>query len=160
MPMVGSYVGGDITAGILASGMHRAEELSLLLDIGTNGEVVLGNRDFLVACSASAGPAFEGGSVTCGMRATSGAIDSVRILPHGPDRLGHHHRRRPARGPLRHRPDRRPGRDVPGGHCWTAAAVSRSIGPRDRFRTCRRGRPAGVRAGRRQGVRAAAATWS
>ena len=84
LPMAGSYVGGDITAGILASGMHRAEELSLLLDIGTNGEVVLGNRDFLVACSASAGPAFEGGSVTCGMRATCGAIDSVRILRHGP----------------------------------------------------------------------------
>jgi uncharacterized 2Fe-2S/4Fe-4S cluster protein (DUF4445 family) len=83
MPMVGSYVGGDITAGILASGMHRAEELSLLLDIGTNGEVVVGNRDFMVACSASAGPAFEGGSVACGMRATFGAIDSVRILPQG-----------------------------------------------------------------------------
>ena len=83
MPMVGSYVGGDITAGILASGMHHSEELALLLDIGTNGEVVLGNKDFMVACSASAGPAFEGGSVACGMRATRGAIDSVRILPHG-----------------------------------------------------------------------------
>ena len=80
MPMVGSYVGGDITAGILATGLHRSEQLSLLLDIGTNGEVVLGNRDFLVACSASAGPAFEGGTVSCGMRATSGAIDSVRIF--------------------------------------------------------------------------------
>jgi uncharacterized 2Fe-2S/4Fe-4S cluster protein (DUF4445 family) len=83
MPMVGSFVGGDITAGILASGMHKADELSLLLDIGTNGEVVVGNKDFLVACSASAGPAFEGGSVTCGMRATFGAIDGVRILRHG-----------------------------------------------------------------------------
>ncbi len=80
LPMVGSYVGGDITAGILAAGMHECDELSLLLDIGTNGEIVLGNRDFLIACSASAGPAFEGGSVTCGMRATSGAIDSVRIF--------------------------------------------------------------------------------
>jgi len=79
LPMAGSYVGGDITAGILASGMHQSEEIALLLDIGTNGEVVLGNRDFLVACSASAGPAFEGGSISCGMRATSGAIDSVRI---------------------------------------------------------------------------------
>jgi uncharacterized 2Fe-2S/4Fe-4S cluster protein (DUF4445 family) len=78
--MVGSFVGGDITAGVLASGLHRSDELSLLLDIGTNGEVVLGNKEFLVACSASAGPAFEGGSVTCGMRATSGAIDSVRIF--------------------------------------------------------------------------------
>ena len=84
MPMVGSFVGGDVTAGILVSGLHRSEEISLLLDIGTNGEVVLGNKDFLVACSASAGPAFEGGSVTCGMRATSGAIDSVRIFQRGP----------------------------------------------------------------------------
>jgi len=83
LPMVGSFVGGDITAGILVSGLHRAEELSLLLDIGTNGEVVLGNREFMVACSASAGPAFEGGSVSCGMRATSGAIDSVRIFQPG-----------------------------------------------------------------------------
>ncbi len=80
MPMVGSYVGGDITAGILTSGIYRSQRLSLLLDIGTNGEVVLGNKDFLVACSASAGPAFEGGSVSCGMRATAGAIDSVRIF--------------------------------------------------------------------------------
>lgn len=83
MPMVGSFVGGDITAGILASGMHRDHELALLIDIGTNGEVVLGNKEFLVACSASAGPAFEGGSVSCGMRATAGAIDSVRIYRHG-----------------------------------------------------------------------------
>ena len=80
LPMVGSFVGGDVTAGILASGMHRSEELSLLMDMGTNGEVVLGNKEFMVACSASAGPAFEGGSVTCGMRATGGAIDSVRIF--------------------------------------------------------------------------------
>jgi len=81
MPMVGSFVGGDLTAGILVSGLHDSDEISLLLDIGTNGEVVLGNKEFIVACSASAGPAFEGGSVTCGMRATSGAIDSVRIFP-------------------------------------------------------------------------------
>lgn len=84
MPMVGSFVGGDITAGILASGIHQSDEIALLLDIGTNGEVVLGNREFLVACSASAGPAFEGGSVSCGMRATGGAIDSVRIFPREP----------------------------------------------------------------------------
>ncbi|MEE8452352.1 MAG: ASKHA domain-containing protein [Thermoguttaceae bacterium] len=80
MPMVGSYVGGDVTAGVLVSGMLESDEVSLLLDMGTNGEVVLGNKDFTIACSASAGPAFEGGSVTCGMRATSGAIDSVRIF--------------------------------------------------------------------------------
>jgi len=83
MPMVGSFVGGDITAGILVSGLHQSEELSLLLDIGTNGEVVLGNKDFMVASSASAGPAFEGGSVSCGMRATCGAIDSIRIFRQG-----------------------------------------------------------------------------
>ncbi len=83
LPMVGSFVGGDITAGVLASGMHRSGEVSLLLDIGTNGEVVLGNKEFLVACSASAGPAFEGGSVNCGMRASSGAIDSLRIFRPG-----------------------------------------------------------------------------
>ena len=81
LPMVGSFVGGDITAGILTARLHEADELSLLLDIGTNGEVVLGNKEFTLACSASAGPAFEGGSVTCGMRATSGAIDKVAIDP-------------------------------------------------------------------------------
>ncbi|MGA2617503.1 MAG: ASKHA domain-containing protein [Thermoguttaceae bacterium] len=83
LPIAGSFVGGDVTAGVLASGMHRSNELALLLDIGTNGEVVLGNREFLVACSASAGPAFEGGSVSCGMRASSGAVDSLRIVPPG-----------------------------------------------------------------------------
>lgn len=84
LPMVGSYVGGDIVAGILVSGLHQSEELSLLFDIGTNGEVVLGNREFMMACSASAGPAFEGASISCGMRAASGAIDKVRISPRGP----------------------------------------------------------------------------
>jgi uncharacterized 2Fe-2S/4Fe-4S cluster protein (DUF4445 family) len=79
--MIGSFVGGDVTAGILASGLHASDELSLLIDLGTNGEIVLGNRDFLVAAAASAGPAFEGGSVACGMRATCGAIDSVGISP-------------------------------------------------------------------------------
>ncbi len=83
MPMVGSYVGGDITAGLLVSKMHEKDEIALFLDIGTNGEVVLGNAEFLVACAASAGPAFEGGSMRCGMRAAAGAVDSVRIS--GPD---------------------------------------------------------------------------
>ena len=81
MPMIASYVGGDITSGIMASGIHEAEGISLLFDIGTNGEIVLGNKEFLVACSASAGPAFEGGQIKCGMRATAGAIDTVRIAP-------------------------------------------------------------------------------
>lgn len=74
-----SYVGGDITAGILGSGMYQADELTLYIDIGTNGEIVLGNRDWLLSCSCSAGPAFEGGTIKHGMRATTGAIESVRI---------------------------------------------------------------------------------
>jgi uncharacterized 2Fe-2S/4Fe-4S cluster protein (DUF4445 family) len=79
MPAVGSYVGGDITAGVISSGMYAAEELTLFVDIGTNGEIVLGNKDWLIACACSAGPAFEGGGVTHGMRASSGAIEDVWI---------------------------------------------------------------------------------
>lgn len=79
MPCVSSYVGGDITAGVLACGMNDKPELSALIDIGTNGEIVIGNNDWLVCCSASAGPAFEGGGTKCGMRATKGAIQKVRI---------------------------------------------------------------------------------
>ena len=78
-PSIGGFVGGDIVAGILASGMHRSEDVSLLFDVGTNGEVALGNRNFRISCSSSAGPAFEGGEVGCGMRACPGAIESVRI---------------------------------------------------------------------------------
>ncbi len=78
-PSVGGFVGGDVVAGILASGMGRREGVSLLFDVGTNGEVALGNRDFRIACSSSAGPAFEGGEVACGMRAGAGAIETVRI---------------------------------------------------------------------------------
>ena len=80
-PSLGGFVGGDVVAGILASGMHRREEIGLLFDVGTNGEVVLGNREWRIACSSSAGPAFEGGEVGCGMRAYPGAIESVRIGP-------------------------------------------------------------------------------
>jgi len=79
MPIVSSYVGGDITAGVLASGIDDSAQLSMLLDIGTNGEIVLGNNDWLVCCSASAGPAFEGGGTKCGMRAVEGAIQSVGV---------------------------------------------------------------------------------
>ncbi len=79
MPGVSSYVGGDITAGVLASGIDDSDQLSMLLDIGTNGEIVLGNNDWLICCSASAGPAFEGGGTKCGMRAVEGAIQSVAI---------------------------------------------------------------------------------
>lgn len=79
LPSRSSYVGGDITADVLASGMHKKEELALLIDVGTNGEVVLGNKDWLVSCSCSAGPAFEGGEVEFGLRATSGAIEDIEL---------------------------------------------------------------------------------
>ena len=78
-PSVGSYVGGDITAGVFASGIALNEGYSLLIDLGTNGEIVFGNRDFLMACACSAGSAFEGGEIDCGMRATDGAITAVSI---------------------------------------------------------------------------------
>ncbi|BAU22732.1 ferredoxin [Caldimicrobium thiodismutans] len=80
-PSVASYVGGDITAGVLASLMAQEEQLTLFIDLGTNGEIVVGNRDFLMCAACSAGPAFEGGGIKCGMRATSGAIESVNIDP-------------------------------------------------------------------------------
>lgn len=77
LPCVAGYVGGDITAGLLATGLCEREELTLLVDVGTNGEVVLGNRDGWLACAAPAGPAFEGARISCGMMAMSGAIDRV-----------------------------------------------------------------------------------
>lgn len=76
---ISSYVGGDVTAGILACGMDTAKELCLLIDIGTNGEIVLGNSEFLIATSASAGPAFEGSGQSCGMRSAAGAVQKVKI---------------------------------------------------------------------------------
>jgi uncharacterized 2Fe-2S/4Fe-4S cluster protein (DUF4445 family) len=79
VPGVSSYVGGDTTAGILSCGLYKEEDLAILIDIGTNGEIVLGNKEFLVACAASAGPAFEGSGVTCGMRASRGAIQKIKI---------------------------------------------------------------------------------
>jgi len=79
LPCVASYVGGDIVAGILASGVFNTDKMTLYIDIGTNGEMVLGNREWLLSCSCSAGPAFEGGGVKHGMRATGGAIEQVRI---------------------------------------------------------------------------------
>jgi uncharacterized 2Fe-2S/4Fe-4S cluster protein (DUF4445 family) len=79
VPGRAGYVGGDITADVLLSGLHLRDELALLIDVGTNGEVVLGNNELMLACSTSAGPAFEGGEVSCGMRAMGGAIDSVAI---------------------------------------------------------------------------------
>ncbi len=79
LPVVGAYVGADITAGVLASGMYETDALTLFIDVGTNGEIVLGNRDWLITCACSAGPAFEGSGVRHGMRATAGAIEEVWI---------------------------------------------------------------------------------
>jgi uncharacterized 2Fe-2S/4Fe-4S cluster protein (DUF4445 family) len=79
LPGVASYVGADISAGVLSSGMDDAQKVNLFLDIGTNGETVLGSHDWLVTCSCSAGPAFEGAGVLHGMRATRGAIEEVWI---------------------------------------------------------------------------------
>ena len=78
-PNIGSYVGGDITAGTLASGIWDSDKMSLFIDLGTNGEIVFGNRDFLMACACSAGPAFEGGDISCGMRATDGAVEAATV---------------------------------------------------------------------------------
>ncbi|MBO5129965.1 MAG: DUF4445 domain-containing protein [Oscillospiraceae bacterium] len=78
-PNIGSYVGGDITAGTLASMIWDKDEMSLFIDLGTNGEIVFGNRDFLMSCACSAGPAFEGGDISCGMRATDGAMEAVTL---------------------------------------------------------------------------------
>ena len=78
-PNIGSYVGGDITAGAFASMLWNKEEMALFIDLGTNGELVFGNNEFLMSCACSAGPAFEGGDISCGMRATDGAIDSMTI---------------------------------------------------------------------------------
>ncbi|HEX9020270.1 MAG TPA: ASKHA domain-containing protein, partial [Nitrospirota bacterium] len=79
VPNVASYVGGDITAGVLVSQIHKQEKVSLFIDIGTNGEIVLGNRDWLVTAACSAGPAFEGSGIRFGMRAMEGAIEEVEI---------------------------------------------------------------------------------
>ena len=78
-PNVGSYVGGDITAGVLATGLWTEDETSLFVDLGTNGELVLGNSEYMMCCACSAGPAFEGGDISCGMRATNGAIQAISI---------------------------------------------------------------------------------
>ena len=87
-PAFGAYVGGDITAGLLASGMNRDARVRLFIDIGTNCEIVLGSRDWLLATAAPAGPAFEGAAIRCGMRAADGAIEGVvldpRTAPAGP----------------------------------------------------------------------------
>lgn len=80
-PLISSYVGGDIVAGIMGSGLYRSEELTLYLDIGTNAEIVIGNKDWMACAACSAGPAFEGGGVEFGMRAAKGAIEDFLVDP-------------------------------------------------------------------------------
>ncbi len=77
VPCIASYVGGDIVAGVLASAMHRNAEIALFMDIGTNGEIVIGNNEWLMTAACSAGPCFEGSGIRCGMRATNGAIEKI-----------------------------------------------------------------------------------
>lgn len=81
IPCAASYVGGDIVAGVLASQMHTQNDISLFMDIGTNGEIVIGNKEWLVTAACSAGPCFEGSGIRHGMRATEGAVESVAIDP-------------------------------------------------------------------------------
>ncbi len=80
-PAVSSYVGGDIVAGVMGSAMYNSDALTLYMDIGTNAEIVIGNRDWLACAACSAGPAFEGGGIKLGMRATEGAIEDFSIDP-------------------------------------------------------------------------------
>ena len=80
-PQVSSYVGGDIVSGIMGTGMYRDDELTLFLDIGTNAEIVVGNKDWLACAACSAGPAFEGGGIEFGMRASKGAIEDFSLDP-------------------------------------------------------------------------------
>ncbi len=83
-PAVGSYVGGDITAGLLCTPLLRnSKKISLFIDAGTNGELVVGNKDWLVTCACSAGPAFEGSGIKCGMPASEGAIEEIKMLDSG-----------------------------------------------------------------------------
>jgi uncharacterized 2Fe-2S/4Fe-4S cluster protein (DUF4445 family) len=81
MPSIGSYFGGDLISGIIASSLDQQEKTSMLIDVGTNAEVVVGNRDWLIACAGAAGPALEGGVARMGMRAETGAIEHCSIDP-------------------------------------------------------------------------------
>ncbi|SPD71798.1 conserved hypothetical protein [uncultured Desulfobacterium sp.] len=80
-PIISSYVGGDIVAGVMGSGMYRTEKMTLFIDIGTNAEIVIGNEDWMACAACSAGPAFEGGGVKFGMRAARGAIEDFLMDP-------------------------------------------------------------------------------
>ena len=132
-PAFGAYVGGDITAGLLAAGMDRDSRTRLFIDIGTNCEIVLGNREWLVGTAAPAGPAFEGAAIRCGMRAAEGAIEGVTMTPRRPVAEGHRGCR--PRRTVRVRPGGRGGRA--GGYRaarLVGAVRARAGGGRDRTR--------------------------
>ena len=132
-PALGAYVGGDIVAGMLATGMDRDKRTRLFIDVGTNCEIVLSDGDTILSTAAPAGPAFEGGAIRCGMRAADGAIEVIKLDPHalGDDPGGHprRDRRRGAARAVRLRAGRRRGRAGQG-------------------RPARQLRPAGARRGR------------
>ncbi len=79
-PSIGSFVGSDILAGIAATGLHKKEQFTALIDLGTNGEIVVGNKEKIICASTAAGPAFEGANLSMGMRAVTGAISSIRLV--------------------------------------------------------------------------------
>ena len=79
LPLIAGFVGADTVGGLLATRLGEEEPLTLLIDIGTNGELVLGNQERRIACSTAAGPALEGAKISCGMRGADGAIEHVRI---------------------------------------------------------------------------------
>ncbi|MFZ4726723.1 MAG: ASKHA domain-containing protein, partial [Paludibacter sp.] len=79
-PSIGSFVGSDILAGIAATGLHAKEEYTALIDLGTNGEIVVGNKQQIVCASTAAGPAFEGTNISMGMRAVTGAVSSINLI--------------------------------------------------------------------------------
>lgn len=79
IPLVASYVGGDVVGGVVACGIDTSEEVCVLVDLGTNGEIVVGNKEFLISAACSCGPAFEGVGITCGVKATDGAIEDIKI---------------------------------------------------------------------------------
>ena len=106
MPNKGSYFGGDLMAGLVVSGLAGAEKPCMMVDVGTNAEVVLGQRDWLIGAAGAAGPALEGGVASMGMVAAPGAIDRVRIDRETGGGDSDHHRRCAAQGDLRFRPDR------------------------------------------------------
>src|SRR3546814_20256265 len=81
LPCIAGHVGADTAGVILSESPHKADKMTLVVDVGTNAEIVLGNRDRLLACSSPTGPAFEGAPISCGQRAAPGAIERVRIAP-------------------------------------------------------------------------------